>query len=91
MLDKGALWEQPPCIVKGDEEVEVEWQDVKSMYQEIRVRIKRHFDSFGYAVFVADGERPTLGDQKAGVNNSPPSYESIFNEDGQERERERLL
>ena len=83
-LDKSVFWDQPPYVIKDDEEVEEEWQDVKAIYQELRKRMKRHLVTFSYAIFVADGDRPSLGDRKAGVSIEPPSYESIFNEDGQE-------
>ena len=31
VLDKAAFWDQSPCVIKDEEEVEIEWQDVKFM------------------------------------------------------------
>ena len=57
VLDKAVYWDQRPCEIKDDEEVCLEWVDVKPIYKELRTRIMMYFDVYNYAVFIADGYR----------------------------------
>ena len=58
VLDKAIYWDQSPRVIKDDEEVQVEWEDVKGRYQNLRRRIKWNVVHNGKASFWANGYYP---------------------------------
>ena len=56
VLDKAVFWDQSALVIKDDEEVQEEFEDVRGAYKELQWRLREQLDSDSRVLFIANGK-----------------------------------